>query len=354
MSPVLLLALAAITGPTRPFHLGFTPFPFDYSLEAVDFAYASIAKDADLILHHLDQGIPWDEALRDAPFPNKVQTDWTEWARRSPKGHAVYLALTPLNLGRDGLATDLSDTKNPEWGKRPFDDPTVEKAFLNYCHRAIAIYHPNYLAIGVESNLVRSKAPDKWEGYLRLHRFIYKTLKAEHPDLPIFDTVVGTALLSGYAPEYKHEDQMKALDDLMPTCDVFAVSIYPYMSAYTTDYIPENMFPELEKMGHGKPMAMAESGYPAKEFSIQSGKLVFHGTEEKQANWVRRVLDAADKGRYLFVVNYITRDYDPLWEKYGRTDLFAIWKNIGFYDAAGKARSGLAIWREALAKPYHR
>lgn len=352
---LLAVAWAVITTKsqaTRTFHLGFTPFPYDISLEAIDFSYKSIASDADLVLHHLDQGVPWDEALKGTEYSKAVTDDWADRLRRTPKTATVYLALTPLNLGRDDLATDLSATKDPAWSARPFDDPLVEKAYLAYCRKAIATFHPAYLAIGVESNLVKTKAPGKWPAYLKLHRDTYQALKKEHPKLPIFDTVVGTALLPGYAPEYRHEDQMTALDDLMPTSDLFAVSLYPYMSAYLTEKIPDDMFPELEKMAHGKTMAIAESGYPAKEFSIADGKLVFKGTPEKQADWVRRLLAAAEKGKYPFVVNYITRDYEPLWEKLGRTDLNAIWKNTGFYGAEGKPRSSLELWKAALARPY--
>jgi len=352
LASVLSLSILGRQETTRTFHLGFTPFPYDISSEAVDFSYKSIGTDADLILHHLDQGVPWDEALKGTSYPKAVADDWADRLHRTPKATSVYLALTPLNLGRDGLAADLSSTKDPAWATRSFDDPLVEKAYLAYCRKAIATFHPAYLAIGVESNLVKTKAPGKWPAYLKLHRDTYQALKKENPKLPIFDTVVGTALLPGYAPEYKHEDQMAALDDLMPTSDFFAVSLYPYMSAYLAEKIPDDMFSELEKMAHGKPMAIAESGYPAKEFSIADGKLVFKGTPEKQADWVRRLLAAAEKGKYPFVVNYITRDYEALWEKLGRTDLNAIWKNTGFYDAAGKPRSSLGLWKAALARPY--
>lgn len=46
---------------TRSFHLGFTPFPYDISQEAVDYVYAAIADDADIIAHHFDDGVPWPE-----------------------------------------------------------------------------------------------------------------------------------------------------------------------------------------------------------------------------------------------------------------------------------------------------
>jgi hypothetical protein len=348
----ILTAATPVQGERRSFRLGFTPFPYDISLAAVDFSYHSLAKDADLVAHHLDDGVPWDEASRGVEFPLKVRNDWSDRVRRSPKGHPVYLALTPLNLGRDALATDLSDDKKDVWRTIPFDDEPVRKAYLRYCRQAIATFHPSYLAIGIETNLLRAKAPARWGQYVSLHRFIYRALKREHPALPIFDSIVGTALLPGYAPEYDHSSQMSALDDLMPTSDFFAISLYPYMSAYLTERIPDDMFGELKRLDHGKPMAIAESGYPAKEFSIAAGKLVFRGSEEKQADWIRRLLEAADRYRFRFAVNFVIRDYEPLFEKLGKQDLHAIWKNTGLYDAEGKPRPSLNLWRKALERRY--
>jgi hypothetical protein len=49
---VVLLALparAAVAHPaSRPYHLGFTPFPYNVTLDAVTFTYEKIASDADL------------------------------------------------------------------------------------------------------------------------------------------------------------------------------------------------------------------------------------------------------------------------------------------------------------------
>ncbi len=57
---------------TRTFYMGFTPFPYDISNEAVDYVYDKLATDADLISHHFDDGIPWPEALSGADFHIKI------------------------------------------------------------------------------------------------------------------------------------------------------------------------------------------------------------------------------------------------------------------------------------------
>src|SRR5688572_21091676 len=63
-------------GPNRSFYMGFTPFPYAISLEAVDYTYEMIAQEADIINHHFDNGVPWVEALQNAPFHINIQNDW--------------------------------------------------------------------------------------------------------------------------------------------------------------------------------------------------------------------------------------------------------------------------------------
>ena len=50
--------------------MGFTPFPYDITQQAVDDTYQNIINDSDLFSIHFDNGVPWNEALNDLPFPN--------------------------------------------------------------------------------------------------------------------------------------------------------------------------------------------------------------------------------------------------------------------------------------------
>lgn len=347
----LLAILALMPVPPRPFHLGFTPFPHDISIEAVDFAYNTIAKDADLIVHSLDDGIPWEEAYSGREFPKKIRDDWQDRVRKTPKHHTVYVQLNPLNLLKNDIAKDTSENPTGQWEKRSLDDPKVKQAFLNYCERAIDAFHPTYLGF-IECNLLKTNSPSRWPQYVQLHQWTYRQLKTKHPKLQVFNTFVATAILDGYAAEHNHANQLAAIRELAPYNDVFAISLYPYMSRYMAESLPENLFDDLKALNPGKPMAIAESGYPAAEFSIQKGKLVFRGTPEKQANFIRKLLAAAQRDRYLFINNYILRDYEPLWEKIGKDDLSAIWKNTGLYSADGQPRPALKLWKEALARSY--
>jgi hypothetical protein len=48
---------------------------------------------------------------------------------------------------------------------------------------------PDWLAIGVEVNLLLHFRPDHWPGYTRLHRIVYEMVKAEVPDMGVLFTI---------------------------------------------------------------------------------------------------------------------------------------------------------------------
>ena len=125
----------------RGFLMGFTSWPHTATAEAVQGTYAFIGTNADLIVEHLDDGVPWAEALRDAPFP-KAFLEKIEGRRNSrPPGTELLLSLTPLNLGRNGLAECAGNGQRPplpeELKGRPFDDPQLVRAYANYCRRMV-------------------------------------------------------------------------------------------------------------------------------------------------------------------------------------------------------------------------
>ena len=81
---------------TRAFELGFTPWPYDATVNAVNFVYTEIAQRGDFIAHHLDEGVPWQEALTGAAYPAEVEGEIAARLNATPAGMRTYLAISPL------------------------------------------------------------------------------------------------------------------------------------------------------------------------------------------------------------------------------------------------------------------
>ena len=71
---------------TRSFYMGVTPWPADFTVNEVDSAYNFINNHCDIVSHHFDDGIPYEEAFANRPMPpsfqQEVQTRKMKTARR--------------------------------------------------------------------------------------------------------------------------------------------------------------------------------------------------------------------------------------------------------------------------------
>lgn len=346
-------------GTPRPYRLGLTTFPYDTTQAAVDYVYAKVAEDADLFTVHTTEGVPWVEALEQKPVEqmgSSIVAKWTKMKAAVTPSQKLYLALTPLDDGRAKLADYWGSAEHMplpgSWATASFDSADVKSAYLQTCRAAIDFFHPDYLAIGIEVNLLRKNNPAAWSAYVDLHKATYTALKAENPALPIFVTMTGVDLLDGWT-DADHGEQMAALADVLPYSDYLGISFYPFMSKYLTDPYPASTWSDLASLAGGKPLVIGESGYPAQAFSIPSYSLSFDGTEAKQNAFVSDMLAAAESQPMPFVVNFLVRDYDALWATLPPgpvQDNGSVWRDTGLYDENGSERSALATWKSALAR----
>ena len=142
---------------TRSYSLGFTPWPYDASVEAVNFVYSEIASRGDIIAHHLDGGIPWQEALDETAYPATVESELNSRVAYTPSDKLVYLTVSPFNSARDGLAGYWNDSGTgqalePPWNSRDFDSPEVIQAYTHFAKNTIDRFNPTYFNLALEAS----------------------------------------------------------------------------------------------------------------------------------------------------------------------------------------------------------
>jgi hypothetical protein len=338
----------------RTFRLGFTPDDLLSAAEVSKGVEETLSKHADLVAFHFGRGVPWEEALKEQPFPAVVEQYIAKWSRlrdRLRSEHAVYLAVTPLKLQRNDIAEywggDPAGTKN--WKSRPLDDPETILAYTRFCRRMIRTFKPDYFAYGIEANMLSGASTGKFEQFLALAKQVYATLKQENPKLPIFLTFQ----IDLY---HKHPARGRAaVTKLLPYSDFIAVSTYPYMEGYSPGTLPKGWFADVAALDFSKPFAIAETGFIAEESyrNWQNGKTV-QGSEDAQAAYVRLLLQAASRHQARFVVWFFAQDLDEFWK--GQTNLLVkvfvkIWRDSGLVDGNGQERKGLGEWDRWLGQP---
>ncbi len=347
---------------SREFYLGLTPFPFDVSgVDKVEWVYEKIAADADMMVHHFDNGIPWDDALEDNyPYTTRIMDDWAFRKDHIPAGHKLYVAITPINSMRDGLAPIWNETGDnqpltgTDWESRAFNDGNVKTAYLNYCKRVIDYFNPDYIAVGIEVNLVMANIKPQWATFLELQQGIYTALKTDYPSLPIFFTLTGIDLVEGYSGA-NHEDQMIALSQVISYTDYYAISLHPFFAEQPGAELPADMCDNIFALNTGgKPACITETSFPAEETTMTAYNpdITLAGNPAKQKEYFQFLLAEAQEKHLLFVVNFLVRDYDALWAQMGYPeDILKAWRDTGFYNGFGLARPALRVWKGYLGLP---
>lgn len=330
---------------TRGFRMGFTGFVHDITPDAVTASRKFVRENGDILAHHVE-GAPWAEALSGEAFPKALLQEWEGKKSATPPKGKVYLAISP---GRGELKVqDKAGPLPKELRGKEYDDPLVMKTYLAYCKRAIEYFKPDYLCIGIEVNEIhRDGGTKKWNAYAALHEYVYKELKKEHKDLPIF------ASCTLHSTFQQRGGMLEAFKKLMPYNDLVAVSYYPFFVPESDrlsalDWLMEQ-FDEFKK-----PYAMVETNDSAERLPLPQLKVVLEGTPEKQAAYYRKLLALAQKRQFEFVISFVHQDYDALWEKIkgSSPELFKAWRDCGFLDENGKERPAYEVWKEYLALPH--
>jgi hypothetical protein len=335
--------------------MGFTPFAWDLDEEVANRSMEFVVTHGDIICHHFDGGVPWTEALEDKPFSEDFEKDWRKRKDGTPENVKVYVALTPVSGMRNGMALYRGEKENmplPEpFQNKKFSDPVIKKAYLNYCRRAADFFRPDFLAIGIEVNEIRHTAPDQWADLVELHRYVRDELKKAHPTLPIFATLTLHNLLN---KEWKDiEQERESIKAFLPLNDIAGISFYSFFSCLGPADRPMESFDWLKGFVGNMPIAICETAFPAErtKLSWAGTPIELPGSAEGQKAYYETLLSAAARDNYLFVITFLYRDYDRLWDKIKTTtpDWAGAWKDTGLLNENGESRPAWQVWEKYRA-----
>lgn len=353
-TPVLPTATLDPSEPRRSFLMGITPFPHAGDVRSFSEALNYADDDGDLIVHHFDDGVPWQQALDGTDYPESYVGEMDARDIFSPDDSLRYVAVTPLNFGRDGLALTRDESGQvpltAPWDTKAFDDPDVVTALLNHIDWMVENLHPDYLAYGIEVNMLAHRRPDEWGSFVNMASQVYPVLKERYPDLPVFTT---------FQVDWLHaypDDQAAAITDLLPYTDLMVASSYRYANQ-TVPLDDTGFFTALHDLAPDKPFAVGETGWPAEPVDDPWPDLI-SGTPEDQRQYVEWLLQQSVDLDAEFVVWYLPRDIDIFWEASLNADPQAatlrLFKDMGLRDGDGESRPSHELWLEWVSLPHVR
>ncbi len=341
---------------TRAFDLGFTTWPYDATVEAVNFVYTETSSRGDFVAHHLDGGIPWQEALDGTAYNPAVEAEIQARLDNTAATQRMYLAISPFNTVRDGLAghwgTGTNQPLTAPWDSRDFDTPEVIAAYTNFARDMITRFQPTYFNLGIEASELLVNDLTRFNRYETFATHVANSLRADFPDLRL---MISVALKS---PGSARAESIEAnIDPLIDLVDVVGISAYPYVffdHANKGDpaNLPANWFSQIQNIADGKPIAVAETAWIAERLEIPAFGVDVMANAQNQADYMVELFAEAEALDAEFVVWWALVDFDALWNTALAQDPVArIWRDTGLFDESLNPRPALDVWQQQFVLP---
>lgn len=335
----------------RTFYMGTTPWPADLTIEEVNKTYDFINTHCDIVSHHINEGIPYEELYNNLPLPGNLLNDMALKKAKTASSKNVFLSVAALNIDRISKdryydkATTPNDIK-AYWESLPFDDPKVITAYVRYIDWLIEQLDPIYVNYGVESNSSNWSSTD-FARYRTFLSQVYTQLKAGHPSISFFVS-------------FMVSDSLGRAEQLLPYTDFIGLSAYPYYFSPTNSdpkNIPDTLFENFINLDANKPWVFAETGYIAQNLVIPEYNLNKQGTPVWQNEYLEQVLQLCQNKRAKMFIWFCPKDYDALlttFENQGVSQenlaTMKLWRDTGLIDEQDVQRPAYHTWLQWMAK----
>lgn len=319
--------------------MGFTTFPYDFSIEAVNSTYSFIEQHADIYSEHIDDKIPWEALLNQSPFPTAFVENIDGKVSRKINGHELLLSVSLLNDFRNDLKEDYNG-QVPAYTS--LSDTHIENAYFNYLVYLVDRFNPTYLVMAMEVNELLTNNSNKWNEYKILGDKLRVRLKAKYPNLKLAESFT---LHNWYQ---QRTDFVEDIQTYSQKSDFLAISFYAFVMRKHTKQEFQGAFDFLHAQT-SKPIAFVETNALAQDLSIPNlNNLFIPSSEEEQNIYLETLLENAQKNNYEFVIWWAHRDYDKLLEFFPDDiqDLGSIWRDTGLIDENGKERKAFSTWKK--------
>lgn len=325
-------------GEPRTLRLGFSSLPPERTTDAYIGAFATAAQYADIVL--IQRAPPWEEFMAGGQI-SKATSDTTVLETRLLKqydGLKLMYGIDPTDgvVQRSRIA-NLPAGVDPQAG---FADPALRNAFVAYAAYVAKNYSPDYLALGVEINMLAERSPKQFEAFVSLYREAYTVAKAANPKMKVFPTFQ-LEDLEGKFGEI-HPPHWEVLDPFRGYMDALAISTYPYLGDLRSAAdIRADYYSQLRTHWEGE-IIISEAGYASAPVEGQ----VNIGAEEDQLAFLQRLLGDAEANGFSAVVWFAA--LDPAFATEGAA---AVFKDIGLRKSDGSNKLAWGMWEEWARRP---
>lgn len=326
-------------GEPRRLQLGLSTLPPERTSSASAGAFATAAQYADVVL--IQRTPPWEDFLPGGS-PSKSTTDTTRGEialLKQYSGLKLFYAIDPTDgaVQRSRLA-NLPASIDPQAG---FEDQRVRDAFVAYATYVAKNYKPDYLALGVEVNMIFERAPRQFEAFESLYAEAYRNVKESSPGTKVFPTFQLEDIEGTFGDI--HPPQWELIDRFRGQMDALAISTYPFLTDLrTANDIRPDYYSQVKSRFDGE-ILIAETAFPSAP--VEGREVV--GTEQDQQAYLSRILTDAEANGFSMVVWFAA--LDPAFASTGTASVF---KDIGLRRSDGANKLAWTTWEEWSRRPF--
>jgi hypothetical protein len=319
--------------------MGFSSMAADRTTVAYTAAFATAAQYGDILL--IQRAPPWAEFLPGASVSTQTaettryETALLDQYRSLRRFYAIDPTDPAVRRSRiAGLPAGVAATTG-------FSDPQLRQAFIAYVMYVVTNYAPDYLAIGVEINMLYERSPQQFEAFVTLYREAYAVAKTARPQMLVFPTFQLEDLEGTL--DTAHSPHWEVLDPFRGAMDALAVSTYPYVNdaVQSARDVRADYFSQLATHFEG-PVIIAETAWPS---APVEGETIL-GTEADQRAYLERLL--ADAERHGIAAVVWLAALDPAWAQ-GGPQLGL--RDLGLRRSDGGNKAAWAVWEAWARRP---
>ena len=342
---VCFLSLAACNGdaatssrlPGRTYRLGFSALPPRLETPLVLRTIDEMSRHADAALVPLTP--PWKGLLADTSAALLVRRDQLGLIQlyRSKSFPIVAMIDVTDGLARDREAPELVALH------RSITEAAVQAKYREYVLAVDSILHPDYLALAMETNLIRFAAPAPvYDAVRAMTTAVAPALRAQHTTAKLYVSVqvdVAWGRLQGTTTFIGID---RDLQDF-PFIEALGLSAYPYLAGFAKpEDVPLDYYSRLAPSS-GIPILVVEGGWTSAALgSIQS-------SPDMQARWIARQFQLADQAHLVGVFQIMYTDLDAA--SFGSPPNLSPFTQLGLVDTAFRAKPALAAWDAGFHRP---
>lgn len=338
----LLSCASAGTEPTGPasrtYRMGFSPLPPRLTTPEVLQTIDSVSRHADAALMSVE--IPWAALLADTSAALLVRRNQLPVAQLfQQRGLPVTVTLDVTN-GLDRAAESDALVKLG----RSITDPAVQRVYREYAVAFDSIVHPRYLALAMETNLIRTAAPAPvYAAVVAMTNAAAAQLRAAGSTTQLMvsvqvETAWGRLGGSGYTGIQRDRADF-------PFVQALGLSSYPYLGGFATpEDIPADYYSRLVADAP-LPMMVVEGGWTSGAVGSVAS------SPDLQARYIRRQAQLADAARLLGIFQITFTDIDLTSFIVPAGSILPLFAQLGLVDIDYRPKPALAVWDSVRATP---